>query len=95
MGFKVSAFLAQESVVFPSSNLCYSCGQPKPTTFIVAKWLMEIVQFCRIIFSFAKGVDCAFFGIFSQLFRGVGQILRLKTRGIDDQRSGWYAPVRI
>ena len=42
----------------------YSSGQPKPTTFIVAEWLVEIVQFRRIIISFAKWVDCTFFRIF-------------------------------
>jgi hypothetical protein len=47
------------------SNIPYSCGQPKPTTFIVAERLVEIVQFCGIIFSFEKGVNCTFFGIFS------------------------------
>ena len=43
----------------------YSSGQPKLTSFIVAERLVEIVQFLRKIFSFEKGVDCAFFGIYS------------------------------
>jgi hypothetical protein len=45
--------------------LLYSSGQPKPATLIVAERVVEIVQFCGIIFSFGKGVDCTFFGIFS------------------------------
>ena len=53
-----------------SSYLTYSSGQPKPANFIVAEQLMEVVLFLRIIFSFEKGVNCTFFSIFSQLFRG-------------------------
>jgi hypothetical protein len=48
----------------PDKRNVYSCGQPKPAYFIVAKLLMEIFQFCGIIFSVEKGIDCTFFGIF-------------------------------
>jgi hypothetical protein len=43
----------------------YSSGQPKPASFIVAEQLVEIVQLLQIIFSFERGVNDTFFGIFS------------------------------
>jgi hypothetical protein len=43
----------------------YSSGQPKPASFIVAEQLVEIVQLFQIIFSFERGVNGTFFGIFS------------------------------
>ena len=53
------------NIYFEEFHHHYSCRQPKSTYFIVAKLLMEIFQFCGIIFSCEKGINCTFSGIFS------------------------------
>ena len=49
------------------------------TGHISAEWLIEIVQFCRIIFSSEKEVDCIFFGI---LVWGDGQNFGAQNTGV-------------
>ena len=43
----------------------------------------KLFNFCRIIFSFEKGVVCAFFGIFRELFEVPAKILGLKMVNIE------------
>jgi hypothetical protein len=54
-----------------SDHFGYSSRQPKPATFIVAEWLVEIVRFFVESSSALKKELIAHFSVFfSQLFRG-------------------------